>query len=325
MRTSRDKPCSATDDESRLCAEAALQEGVARILTDEDAENAVSALEKAAAGLHQDDVARGPSDVTGPAKRSARIEEVAKAAPSAQEAAAVIAETATQVANAGSRSAPVLDDAIAGTMGVPTDGKTHLTAGAEVVHGRRLLRTALFRRLKPLEALDTAAFLRINRLPHPRWLDAVMRRFSFVMTGGTGWLLPLVVYAIRRPRSGGKAAIDVLPALWLATSTVEYPIKWFFRRRRPFSSIVRAIVVGRKPGSYSFPSGHTAAAFAGAVLLQRYFPRRRGILYSVAALVGFSRIYLGAHYPGDVVTGGLVGALLARAYRGILRRLLGRH
>jgi len=106
--------------------------------------------------------------------------------------------------------------------------------------------------------------------------------------------------------------------LYLATYTVEIPIKRYFRRKRPFISIVRAIVVGRKPGSYSFPSGHSAAAFAGATLLQAYYPRARPVLFAIALLVAFSRVYLGAHYPGDVLSGSLAGAGLAKVYRTLI-------
>ncbi len=97
--------------------------------------------------------------------------------------------------------------------------------------------------------------------------------------------------------------------------TVEYPIKTFFRRRRPFIDVIQATVIGKKPGSWSFPSGHSAGAFAGASLISRYYPRQRPYLYLIAALVAVSRIYLGDHYPGDVLSGSLSGMVLANAVR----------
>jgi undecaprenyl-diphosphatase len=100
--------------------------------------------------------------------------------------------------------------------------------------------------------------------------------------------------------------------------TVEYPVKYYFRRRRPFIDVVQAIAVGRKPGTYSFPSGHSAAAFAGAWLLRRHFPKLTPLWFTIAGIVGFSRMYLGAHYPGDVVSGALVGTGIAEAARWML-------
>jgi undecaprenyl-diphosphatase len=148
-----------------------------------------------------------------------------------------------------------------------------------------------------LQAVDTFAFVQINELPHTRLSDRFMTRLSWAMTGGTGWLLFLLLATLVDRQRGSKAMRAVVPALWLATTTVKHPIKKWFRRRRPFVSLVEAIIVGRKPGSYSFPSGHSAAAFAGALLLAREYPGSAGGFFGLASLVAFSRIYLGAHYP----------------------------
>jgi membrane-associated phospholipid phosphatase len=181
-----------------------------------------------------------------------------------------------------------------------------------------LLRNEILRRMGPLQSLDTRIFLAINQLPHPRLANQLMYAWTSVMNGGMGWIFILLVATAFDRRRGINALRQIAPPMWFATMSVEYPIKNAFRRRRPFIDVVKAIAVGRKPGTYSFPSGHSAAAFAGARLISRHYPELRPLWYSVAALTGFSRIYLGAHYPGDVLAGSISGATIAELYRWLL-------
>jgi undecaprenyl-diphosphatase len=62
--------------------------------------------------------------------------------------------------------------------------------------------------------------------------------------------------------------------------------------------------------SYSFPSGHAAASFVAAYLLSKKDKKRAWVYYVVALLISFSRIYLGKHYPSDVLAGALIGTLI---------------
>jgi membrane-associated phospholipid phosphatase len=315
------KETNIRSEDSRVAvkqAGKALEEGFAEVKTPSQAADVLDRIEKAAGDMEEQDLATD-RDSADPIKQAAALNEAAGTAPRKERAAAVLTEAAAQIAASPLESRTTLDEAVG-----YASGESPLSAKEEppqVKRGRSLLRKELLCRLKPFDAIDAALFIRINHLPHPRWLDGLIARFSWMMTGGHAWILVLLADALCQRRRGIQTALSVLPPLYLATYTVEVPVKKYFRRRRPFISIVRAIVVGRKPGSFSFPSGHSAAAFAGATLLQTYYPRGRGLFFVIALLVAFSRIYLGAHYPGDVLSGGLAGTALAKLYRSLIKKL----
>jgi membrane-associated phospholipid phosphatase len=75
------------------------------------------------------------------------------------------------------------------------------------------------------------------------------------------------------------------------------------------------------PRTASFPSGHSASAFAFAVAATRELPEAGQVLLPLAAGVAYSRVYLGVHYPSDVIAGGAFGAAVGTAARSALRNL----
>ncbi len=316
MPDSQDRTEKSDNDHAQERVRAALERGVAEIKTLGQARRALDSLEKTAGDLREEDVVCPASDPS-PEQQAAAIEEAGDV-PAAAKPASVIATAAVQSANAAPGGKPIVDEAVTQVFG---GGEESDAPPSDTRQGRRHLRHELFQRLGPLQAVDAFAFLAINQLPHTRLPDRFLTRLSWVMTGGTGWLLFLLLAMLVDCQRGWKATRAVAPSLWLATATVEHPIKKWFRRRRPFVSLVEAIIVGRKPGSYSFPSGHSAAAFAGALLLAREYPGSARGFFGVASLVAFSRIYLGAHYPGDVLSGSLLGMVLARIYSHVLRKI----
>jgi membrane-associated phospholipid phosphatase len=316
MPDSHDRTEKSDDANAQERAREALERGVAEIKTPDQARHALDSLEKIAGDLREEDVARAGS-AAAPEQQAAAIEEAEDVAAAAKPAS-VIATAAVQSASAGPGGKSTIDEAVTQAMG---GGEESDVPPTDTRRGRRHLRHELFKRLHPLQAVDAFAFLQINQIPHTRLLDRFMTRLSWVMTGGTGWLLFLLLATLVDRQRGWKATRVVVPALWLATATVERPIKKWFRRRRPFVSLIEAIIVGRKPGSYSFPSGHSAAAFAGALLLTREYPGNARGFFGLASLVAFSRIYLGVHYPGDVLSGSLLGMVLVRIYSCVLRKL----
>ena len=78
--------------------------------------------------------------------------------------------------------------------------------------------------------------------------------------------------------------------------------KALVRRHRPFEH-----QIGPSERTHSFPSGHSATAFAGATMLAYFAPRARVPLYVLAVLIAYSRLYNGVHYPTDVLAGLLLG------------------
>ena len=75
------------------------------------------------------------------------------------------------------------------------------------------------------------------------------------------------------------------------------------------------------PSTFSFPSGHATVAFASATILALAVPRLRWPLFALAALIAFSRVYVGVHYPGDVLAGAVLGVGIATALRMLARAL----
>jgi undecaprenyl-diphosphatase len=93
------------------------------------------------------------------------------------------------------------------------------------------------------------------------------------------------------------------------TAVLTYSLKAIVKRNRPYLAYPRIITGKAAETTYSFPSGHTSMAFATATALSLSFPKWYviGPAFSYAVLVGYSRTYLGVHYPGDVLAGAIIG------------------
>ncbi len=295
-------------------ARRALEKALAEVKTPEQAEEVVRELRRQAAE-HAPGMADARLGVSGVMAEA--IERAASTLPPGHEqTAAVLAAAARQLTSAPPVEGSPLDQGFLRATNPSAAG----VGKKQLDPQRRLLRRALVKDLQPMQRIDTEIFLEINQLPHPRWLNALMRGLTIIMTRGDALVVGLFVASLSDPKRGARALGEVLPSLWLSTFIIETPVKKFFRRRRPFIDVVRATVVGRRPGSFSFPSGHSAAAFAGATLLRRHYPRWTAAFYLLAVTVGFSRVYLGAHYPADVVIGGLGGTVLAETSRAVMAR-----
>jgi undecaprenyl-diphosphatase len=290
-------------------AKEAVKEAVREISTPEEAEQVAETVLDAAAGPTERDIREeAPAEAEpGQAVQAA----AATTTPGPEKASTTLLAAAEQVAGSSGETREALEQALQSVLNPEQRGERD----PELEQQRSFLREAILARMKPYQKLDVRMFLAVNQLPHNRLTNGIMSAFTLAFNGGLAWFVGLFAAMLINRRRHRRAFLEISPPLWFATLIVEYPIKYYFRRRRPFIDIVQAITVGRKPGSYSFPSGHSAAAFAGAWLMSRHYPYLAPLWYVIASLVAFSRIYLGVHYPSDVVSGSLIGTLLAEALR----------
>ena len=156
--------------------------------------------------------------------------------------------------------------------------------------------------------MDTAIFSLINTSHSPA-LDDAMLLASALAKAGFLWLTVAVIAAVFPSRR--MAAWRLAMAVGMAYIAVDGIIKNLIDRDRPYEVMVEARLIDQRPTTGSFPSGHTAASFAGALAASRLFPAARVVWWSVAAAVAVSRVYLGAHWPSDVLAGALVGLAVA--------------
>lgn len=157
--------------------------------------------------------------------------------------------------------------------------------------------------------LDQQLFLLINHLPHGRILDTAAQFLSGVGTAGIIWFIFGIIVIYKEERKDHWFFLPLVLAGGVSWFLVELLLKPLIARARP-SFEMGSIIVGKQSydlHDFSFPSGHATIAFAMAVVLSFKEPKLKWLWYSLAVLIAFSRIYLGRHYPLDVVCGGLVG------------------
>jgi undecaprenyl-diphosphatase len=144
------------------------------------------------------------------------------------------------------------------------------------------------------------------------FLDRLFEALTYAGSYGAVWLAIAVAFTLllRRPEIFVRALVaDALAELSADALKAAIP------RARPHLNPLVGV-----PHTHSFPSGHAATSFACATVIGAAVPRARLPLYVLAALVAWSRVYIGVHYPVDVLGGALVGVAAGAVVLGAFRK-----
>lgn len=143
------------------------------------------------------------------------------------------------------------------------------------------------------------------------FMDFVMPLFSNLQDGGLIWIsIAVVMLFFKRTRYCG---IAVLLAMGIDTLITEYGIKNVVCRVRPCNLVDDVNMLVEKPTSYSFPSNHSASAFAGAVAVMLTIKKKAWTIpaFVFSGIIAFSRMYVFVHFPSDVLVGILLGSTIS--------------
>ena len=158
--------------------------------------------------------------------------------------------------------------------------------------------------LAPLQRLDGWLMRRSARMRSPR-VNRALVALTRAANYSRLWLLIALVLAACGGRPGRRAAGRGILAIAIAAAVANGPAKLLARRRRPTGHSAPALI--RMPRSTSFPSGHSAAAFAFATGACGELPALLPLLGPLAGAVAYSRVHMGVHYPSDVAAGAAIG------------------
>lgn len=156
-----------------------------------------------------------------------------------------------------------------------------------------------------LQQLDISILLWIQENLRVDALTPIWKVITFLGNGGWFWIV--LALALMIPKKTRKTGITALLSMAVGFLITNLLLKNIVARPRPFDAYAEIIPLITRPRDFSFPSGHTCASFACALILVRMLPGKYGIpAVILASMVAFSRLYLGVHYPGDVLGGFLV-------------------
>lgn len=159
-----------------------------------------------------------------------------------------------------------------------------------------------------IKSLDLTVLTFINHLSHSDVLVAIARFFTNIGNGGFIWFCVAFGLLIVGGKKGARVCILLVSGLIIDFLLNESFVKHLVNRPRPYNSnLIGLNFWDTRWTDSSFFSGHSFTAFLCAYLVGRYYPKTFWPMMILATLISFSRVYLAAHWPSDVIVGGVLG------------------
>lgn len=162
--------------------------------------------------------------------------------------------------------------------------------------------------METLIHMDGAILMFLQEVVRNVVLDPIMKLITTLGNAGILWIILTILLLIpkRTRKIGWMSACALLFSLLINNIL----LKNLVARVRPYNAIEGLVPIIKKPSEFSFPSGHAGSSFACACVLYRKLPKKFGIpILILAILISFSRLYVGVHYPTDVLAGAVTGII----------------
>ena len=160
---------------------------------------------------------------------------------------------------------------------------------------------------------DRQLFVLLHTRLRRSWIDPIMIWFTRAGTKGAVWLAVAAFLFLTSGTRGRWIALLSVASLLAAEGLINLILKPLARRNRPYTHDGLAALLVPMPGAHSWPSAHAGSSMAAAVVLAVGYPWWGILFLGTALAIGYSRVYVGVHYPLDVLGGMVLGLICALA------------